>query len=205
MRVRGQRWGFAGIEVIRTTGMERVSTKLRNYAKDAPRNAAAAVRNAADDSFVAELRQWMEDENHNWKGSISKSIKARAVKNTQFYSVVVTLGSDNTKSPSKLVRQSVDAYWSNFVNGGNHGDWPLKRLIEWIKEKDKVDEKLAARRARRAIKTLEEFGAVNLSSEIENVIQSSQNEFHNRLRDNLRGFMNPFGTVKMNKIEEVPE
>jgi hypothetical protein len=185
--------------------MERVSTKLRNYAKDAPKNACAAVRNAADDSFVAQLRQWMTDENHNWKGSISNSIKAKAVKNTKFYSVIVMFGTEKTKNPTNLVRQSVDAYWSNFVNGGRHGDWPLKRLIAWIKDKDKVDEKTAAKRARRAIKTLEEFGAENRSDEISNVVDSAKDEFHSRLRENLRGLMNPFGANRTDKIEEVPE
>jgi len=170
---------------FKTVAVERLSKKLRDFAKKANDLSAIALADAVEEIVMPKLNAAMINEDgkygtkfkHIWSETLLQSLSYKVDrKPDQKYNSAI-IGFDGTVP-----------YTRQFLKGEDHKDWPLDRMTDWIMGKEKLDDKkLAKSKAKKVIKKLEKEGQVPYQKVIFDELHSKTNkDLQNALREEFR-------------------
>lgn len=185
--------------MIKFHGIENITPRIRKFAAEFPNKAARAMRDAADMTVIDRARQlfqtpgWIDGTNpkkpNNWKGDLSDSLRAKTTRQSgtagqlqKYSTLIIEYGPVQGSISSKN-------YWKRFEAGGKHGDWPLKRIAQWLQEKWGMVRDEAYPAARKFIEYLEQNGATEYPL-LETAWEDSKEQFITEWRANLRTQLN---------------
>lgn len=178
--------------MIRFSGIENITPRIRVFMREFPNKAAEAIRAAAEMTVIERAKQIFEQgppTPHNWKGELSASIRARTTRKAAsgrdlaYAAVIIEYG------PSKSTESSKQ-YWKRFEAGGIHKDWPWKRMEKWVREKLKLPEDMVKGVTGKIIKKLNKEGALEYPV-LQDAWNDSEQEFIVEWRANLREKFSP--------------
>lgn len=184
--------------MIRTTGAERLSRRLRKFVKENKRIAATCGVEAAREILIPFAQDLFDEPpfTHIWKGRLVRNLKAFAVYNTQYPSVEFSYG-----------RSSTTLHAANFESGGPHGDWPFHRMWKWVFEKwnrngANLTEDEAKAKAQALINRFESGDPPEEWNILGRTWESKQDEWFQSYRDRLA--LAAFGNFPSAGGDEVP-